>query len=124
MTLFSFEHVRKQKFFGSFSKKNRLLCFCRREDALAFKFSSGYLLDMQAHLTRWGNSLGLRIPKDLAGRFRLTEGARVELEAQGDHIVISMPARYELSEMLAGLTPAAMSDAFDWGDDQGREAVD
>ncbi len=79
---------------------------------------------MQAHLTRWGNSLGLRIPKDLAGRFRLTEGARVELEAQGDHIVISMPARYELSEMLAGLTPAAMSDAFDWGEDFGREAVD
>ncbi len=48
----------------------------------------------------------------------------MDLEAQGDHIVISMPARYELSEMLAGLTPAAMSDAFDWGDDQGREAVD
>ena len=79
---------------------------------------------MQVHLTRWGNSLGLRIPKDLAGRFRLTEGARVNLEASGDHIVMSMPARYELSEMLAGLTPASMSDAFDWGDDQGREAVD
>ncbi len=71
-----------------------------------------------------GNSLGLRIPKDLAGRFRLTEGARVEMQAEGDHIVISMPVRSELSEMLAGLTPAAMSDAFDWGDDQGREAVD
>jgi antitoxin MazE len=78
---------------------------------------------MQVQLTRWGNSLGLRIPKDLAGRYRLTEGSRVELKAVGDHIVISMPRRYDLADMLAGITPEAMHEAFDWGDDLGREIV-
>jgi antitoxin MazE len=79
---------------------------------------------MQAHLTRWGSSLGLRIPKSLAGRFRLTEGMRVTLEAEGDHIVISMPKRYTLAALLADTTPDSMHGAFDWGGDTGREIVD
>lgn len=79
---------------------------------------------MEAHLTRWGNSLGLRIPKSLTGRYRLVEGMRVALEAEDDRIVISMPSRYALDSLLLGMTPEAMHDAFDWGADQGRETVD
>ncbi len=79
---------------------------------------------MEAHLTRWGNSLGLRIPKSLTGRFRLVEGMRVELEAENDRIVISMPPRYALDSLLAGMTPQTMRDSFDWGPDLGREIVD
>ena len=79
---------------------------------------------MQVSLNKWGNSLGLRIPEDIAGRFGLAEGARVEIEAQGDHIVsrVGRP-RYRLADLLAGMTPDAMHDAFDWGPDIGREAV-
>ncbi|HYI72177.1 MAG TPA: AbrB/MazE/SpoVT family DNA-binding domain-containing protein, partial [Skermanella sp.] len=49
----------------------------------------GYTADimegmMQVQLARWGNSLGLRIPKELAGRLGLKDGARVEIEAEGD----------------------------------------
>ena len=33
---------------------------------------------MQVQLTKWGNSLGLRVPKDIAERLRLSEGSRVE----------------------------------------------
>ncbi len=79
---------------------------------------------MQVNLTRWGNSLGLRIPKELASRFHLVEGGRVEMEADSDRIIISMPARYNLAEMLAGTTPEAMHEAFDWGPDIGREAIE
>jgi len=32
--------------------------------------------------------------------------------------------RYSLSQLLVGVTPQAMRDAFDWGPDQGREIVD
>src|SRR5712671_6107087 len=38
---------------------------------------------MQVQVARWGNSLGLRIPKDIARRAGLREGARVEIEANG-----------------------------------------
>lgn len=80
---------------------------------------------MQVSISRWGNSLGLRIPKDIAGRVGLAEGDRVDVEADGDRIVISLPRpRYRLEELLVGMTPEAMHEAFDWGLDLGREAVD
>ena len=80
---------------------------------------------MQAHIARWGNSLGLRIPKDIAQRVGLREGTRVDIEVEGDRIVLS-PARprYVLAELLKGMTPEAMREAFDWGPDKGREVVD
>jgi antitoxin MazE len=80
---------------------------------------------MQVQLARWGNSLGLRIPKDIAGKIGLSEGTRVEIEAEGDRIVISASRpRYDLAELLVGLTPEAMQDAFDWGPEVGRETAD
>lgn len=80
---------------------------------------------MQAQLTRWGNSLGVRIPKDIATRLGLTEGVRVEVEAEGSRIIITAAQpRYRLEDLLAGVTPEAMHEAFDWGPDRGREAVE
>ena len=80
---------------------------------------------MKVRVSRWGNSLGLRIPKDIAARAGLREGARVEIEAEGERIIIS-PARrrYVLAELLEGMTPEAMREAFDWGPDRGREIVE
>ena len=80
---------------------------------------------MQVQIARWGNSLGVRIPKDLAAQAGLRPGARVEIAAEGDRIVIT-PARrrYVLSDLLDGMTPQAMREAFDWGPDRGREIVE
>jgi antitoxin MazE len=77
---------------------------------------------MQGQVARWGNSLGIRIPKDIAGRVGITEGAKVDIEAQGSQVVISVAKpRYRLAELLAGMRPEDMRDVFDWGDDAGRE---
>lgn len=79
---------------------------------------------MQVQLARWGNSLGVRIPKDIANRVGLAEGARVDIEAEGDRIVISVSRpRYTLEELLHDITPEEMRAAFDWGSDVGREVV-
>jgi antitoxin MazE len=80
---------------------------------------------MQVQVARWGNSLGLRIPKDVARRAGLRAGSRVEVEAQGDRVIVS-PARsrYVLADLLKGVTPEAMREAFDWGPDKGREIVE
>jgi len=80
---------------------------------------------MQVNIARWGNSLGLRIPKDVADRAGLRAGSRVEIAAEDGRVVIS-PAkpRYVLSELLQGMTPEAMREAFDWGPDVGREIVE
>lgn len=80
---------------------------------------------MQVQLARWGNSLGLRIPKDIAARFGLSEGGRVEIEVEGDRIVIRTDRpRYELGDLLAGMTPRDLRGVFDWGPDAGREDVE
>ena len=80
---------------------------------------------MRVQVSRWGNSLGLRVPKDIALRVGLRDGDCVEIEAEADRIIIS-PARprYALSELLQGVTPEAMREAFDWGPDKGREVVE
>ena len=58
-------------------------------------------------ISKWGNSLGLRVPKDIAARAGLTEGARVDIEATEDgRVVISRARRrFTLQELLAGMTP-------------------
>jgi len=60
----------------------------------------------QVQLSKWGNSLGLRVPRDLATRLGLTEGARVDVEARGDALVVTKSTRrFTLDELLAGMTP-------------------
>ena len=81
---------------------------------------------MPAQVTRWGNSLGVRIPKDLAARLGLSDGAQVDMVSDGDRIVLTLatkPRRYRLEDLLVGMTPEAMHTAFDWGPDLGREDV-
>jgi antitoxin MazE len=80
---------------------------------------------MQVRIAKWGNSLGLRIPKDLAMQTGIRAGERVEIAAEGDRIVIA-PARrrYALADLLWNVAPEAMRKAFDWGPDKGREIVE
>lgn len=80
---------------------------------------------MRARVARWGNSLGVRISREIAEKAGLAEGSDIEIEAKGARIIItpSRP-RYRLHDLLAGMTPEAMREAFDWGPDRGREAID
>jgi antitoxin MazE len=80
---------------------------------------------MQVHVSRWGNSLGLRLPKELAARLGISEGSRVDVAEDQGRIVISVARPvYTLAELLVGMTPEAMHEAFDWGEDVGRERVE
>lgn len=80
---------------------------------------------MHVQLARWGNSLGVRIPKEIAVSLGLVEGARVDMKTSDGRIVISpMVPRYRLADLLHGITPEAMRDAFQWGGDVGRENVE
>jgi antitoxin MazE len=72
-----------------------------------------------------GRAVGQQSREQIAQRVGLCEGARVEIEADADRIVITQPRRrYQLAELLQGMTPEAMREAFDWGPDRGREIVE
>lgn len=80
---------------------------------------------MQVQITKWGNSLGIRVPKEVARRMGLTEGSRVDVTTEGNRIVVTANQPiYTLDELLVGMTPQAMHEAFDWGPDMGDEAVE
>lgn len=58
---------------------------------------------MRAHIQKWGNSLGLRIPMQLAKQLHLHQGSPVILEVEDQRIVIQSP-KYELGTMLEKIT--------------------
>ncbi len=79
---------------------------------------------MLVRLSKWGNSLGLRLPKSLAQQLGVVAGQTVSVTAEGDRLIVrAAPARWTLEDMLVGMTPKAMSEAFDWGDERGREEI-
>lgn len=72
---------------------------------------------------KWGNSLGLRIPKALALQARVTQGSEVELtlEADGSLVVRPLAARHTLERLVAGVTGDNLHGEIDSGEAQGRE---
>ena len=62
----------------------------------------------QVQVAKWGNSLGVRLPRDLVVRIGLKEGARVDIDATRDgRIVISRSRRrFTLEELLADMKPS------------------
>jgi antitoxin MazE len=64
-------------------------------------------MPVQLRVTKWGNSLGLRVPKDVAARAGLVEGARVDIEGYEDGRIVVTPSRrrFTLEELLAGMNP-------------------
>jgi antitoxin MazE len=58
---------------------------------------------MQAHIQKWGNSLGLRIPSQLAKRLDLYPGSAVTIEIKDRQMIIQAP-KYDLDTMLRSIT--------------------
>ncbi len=81
---------------------------------------------MEATISKWGNSLALRLPKRLADQVRLVEGSTVTLEIDdGTLKVIPSRKKPKLSELLASepkRVGKAGSSEVDWGDPRGDEA--
>jgi antitoxin MazE len=80
---------------------------------------------MQVQLSKWGNSLGLRLPRALAQQIGASEGQKVNIVADGARLIIEPVApAFTLQDLLVNMTPESMREAFDWGEDEGRERVD
>jgi antitoxin MazE len=78
---------------------------------------------METKLQRWGNSLGLRIPKTLAQEAGVKAGSTVELAIEDGRLVVR-PARrrYDLGKLVGQITEANLHEAIDTGEPVGREA--
>lgn len=87
---------------------------------------------MQVRVSRWGNSLAVRLPKQLAEQLSLTEGQSVDLAVVDDVIKIATNAatrvpRYKLADLIKeaeDLGPLAQPEMVEWGPDRGAEIID
>ena len=79
---------------------------------------------MQTKVQKWGNSLGVRIPRGLAEEVGLGAGTEVSLTAKDGELVLrpSVPSRVNLGDLLAGVTPENIHAFVDAGDAVGAEA--
>lgn len=60
-------------------------------------------MNMELQVGKWGNSLALRLPADVARKLRLHEGARVELQIEdsGRATLSAAPPAFDKAAYLA-----------------------
>jgi antitoxin MazE len=79
---------------------------------------------MSITLHRWGNSVGLRLPKPLLEQIGLADGSEVDVKVEGGRLIIEpvrRRRRYTMAELLEGFTPDTQPGEVDWGPPVGRE---
>ncbi|MBI2432525.1 MAG: AbrB/MazE/SpoVT family DNA-binding domain-containing protein [Candidatus Hydrogenedentes bacterium] len=79
---------------------------------------------MQTQVSKWGNSLGVRIPKALADEAHLSEGTEIELSVVQGNVVLSPvnKIKYRLEDLLAQITDENIHPEISSGPSVGREA--
>lgn len=61
---------------------------------------------MKTAIAKWGNSLGLRIPRGVAEDANLREGLEVDIAVENGKVVISTPRkRYDIDTLMAQFKP-------------------
>jgi antitoxin MazE len=75
-------------------------------------------------VSKWGNSLAVRIPQTIARQARLSEGdcLTLALDRDGSIVLRSTRPRYELSELVAAITPKNRHQETEWGRPKGEES--
>jgi antitoxin MazE len=74
-------------------------------------------------VTKWGNSLGLRIPASMAKQAGLAAGMKVTIAFTKGALVIKpeLKKKYALDELLEGMTPEQLHAEVDTGKSVGHE---
>ena len=78
---------------------------------------------MHTKIQKWGNSLGLRIPRSFAAEARVEEGSTVDLSVKNGGLLVRPLRRrkYALSELLKNVTRRNLHGEVSTGGPAGRE---
>ena len=74
-------------------------------------------LSVSTTVQKWGNSLGIRIPSQIAERLAVGQGSEVELVVSDDHTLVVIPKKKKpnLEELLAQCKPENRHEEIDFG---------
>ncbi|HOW63796.1 MAG TPA: AbrB/MazE/SpoVT family DNA-binding domain-containing protein [Candidatus Paceibacterota bacterium] len=85
---------------------------------------------MRTTLQRWGNSIGIRIPKAMIESLGAGVGTEVLVELSEDRTKITLKpskdrrpirGRHRIEDLIAASSPDAFKGEYGWGDPQGKE---
>jgi antitoxin MazE len=78
---------------------------------------------MLTKVQKWGNSLGLRIPRSFAADARVGPGSVVDISLVRGGLLVraARPKRYRLDDLLKGITKRNLHAEVDAGSPVGRE---
>jgi antitoxin MazE len=76
---------------------------------------------MTTKIQKWGNSLAVRIPKEVAEGFR--SGVSVELRREGDVLIVrpSTKQKFSLKDLVSRIETKHLHKETDWGKPIGKE---
>lgn len=81
-------------------------------------------MEATAKIQKWGNSQGIRIPKNILDLLKWKDNEPVEISTRNGHIVIKRlkPApRKNINELFADFKSEYKPEAVDWGRSEGNE---
>ena len=76
---------------------------------------------MRATISKWGNSLGLRIPRGLAEDAGLTEGSLIDLRVENGRLIAEPITVETLDALLAKVSPDSLHTELLIDTPRGRE---
>ncbi|MGL6341359.1 MAG: AbrB/MazE/SpoVT family DNA-binding domain-containing protein [Waterburya sp.] len=77
---------------------------------------------MSIKIAKWGNSLGIRIPKQIVEQIQLTEGMELEITREDNKLILTPRTKqYTLKELLEGMSEHHLHSEIDWGEPVGKE---
>lgn len=79
---------------------------------------------MRTRIQKWGNSLGLRIPKSFAEEAGVEAGSAVDLSLDNGRLIVRTARSrvYRLEDLLSGVNKDNLHEEIPTGDAAGREA--
>jgi antitoxin MazE len=84
-------------------------------------------VDMRVKVAKWGNSLGIRLPKSAVAAIGARAGTELELTVEGRDFRLrsmSKTSAQLLDELLDQIDPKNVPPMVDWGPDVGSEIID
>jgi antitoxin MazE len=74
------------------------------------------------HISKWGNSLGIRLPKSLLQELGVSASSKVAVTIENGSIIIRPVSReYAIEELVEGITLENRHCETDWGPSVGAE---
>jgi antitoxin MazE len=82
------------------------------------------MMRRKSTVSRWGRSLGLRIPQEAVDQLNLKAGEQVSMELAEDRITIKRSRsgkKWTEAALLKGVKPEMVGGEVDWGGPVGKE---